>query len=775
AVLETENAYRRLEDDKEKLITETATNDDKLNKQTAAHAQCESAFFACEKELAAAKITQNEYDEIYSTIRRNSDELDEEIKITSESLTAARGQFRAISNLEAQREGYHRSVKSVLEQKFDGICGAVGELIGVEREFETAIETALGGAAQNIITQNEEHAKIAIEFLKNTKSGRATFLPLSAVKGKKIDARDLKNDAGFIGIAADLATCDEIFAPVIAFLLGDVVVVDDLENALAIHKKYDYSHKIVTKSGERLSPGGAITGGSTTRQNAGIIGRARQLELLKNEVDALQKKFDVLTVKQVALGEKRAKTRESITFVREKINSQQIEQQSLRKKLIDAEEIIEILRQNALNFSDENEKLMSQLASTNAAIRTAKAELTQNELFFENARANLENYQKEIEQNRREHTEEADVITELRVEISRREDRILHATQNITRFEKEIITHKEEIQKILGEISSNDSAIKNLRKSAELNATELERIQINLQSARDELTQSEQEKNSFEDEISKIEAAEREKIDAISLMEREIARLEAKKENLDTSSHRLHNEIWEEYGLTLHTAHNFRLDDLKNLHKRGQQLKFELSQMQNVNIGANESYKSIRERHEFLSAQRDDILGAEAELFELISKLTAQMETQFAEKFEEIAAHFQIVFKEMFEGGKAGLRLLDKENLLESGIEIIAQPPGKSLQNLMLLSGGERALTAIALLFAILRMKPSPFCVLDEIESALDDANVTRFANYLKLYAKGTQFIIITHRKGTMEAADNLYGVTMEEKGISKLVSVTLV
>ncbi|MCL2197910.1 MAG: chromosome segregation protein SMC [Defluviitaleaceae bacterium] len=780
-VLEAENNYRRQEDDMERLSTETARHKATIEEKTSSASELKSALTACERELEAAHKNQEEYIFTYNRMRTETDALDTEIQKATETLTATRGRYRAISELESQREGYFKSVKVILDKKehsprFSGICGAVGELIGVAGEFETAIEIALGSAAQNIITQNEEDAKHAIEFLKKHNEGRATFLPLSAVKGKNLEAAHFKKDAGFIGIAAELVECEAVYAQVISQLLGDFLVVDTLDNALVIHKKYNYSYKIVTKEGERLNPGGAITGGSVSRQSAGIIGRARQLAQLKEEVATQQKNMDELTEKQRELSEKRAATREAMDAVRETVNTAQLEQQSLSGKLKESEDTLKILNEQTAQLTAENEKLLAALAETNTAIRTAKAELSQNEGIADKARETLENYQKELEQNRQTTTEETDIITDLRVEITRAEDKITHAKQTVDRLQKEAATLSEEKQKIVTEITENKKAAEKSAAERAEKTTELIKIQSRLEEARAVVSQSEEEKNTLDNAITKTETEERTQTDATALLEREIARLEARKENLDATSHRLHNEIWEEYNLTAQTAMQFKREDFNEtaLRKTGQQLKAELAQMTNVNIGAIEAFKQIKTRHEFLTTQREDIIEAEAALEELIQSLTSQMETQFAEKFEEIAAHFQEVFREMFEGGKAKLRLMDTDNVLESGIEIIAQPPGKSLQNLMLLSGGERALTAISLLFAILRMKPSPFCVLDEIESALDDANVYRFANFVKQYAKGTQFIIITHRKGTMEAADNLYGVTMEEQGISKLVSVRL-
>ncbi|MDR0273611.1 MAG: chromosome segregation protein SMC [Clostridiales bacterium] len=782
AVLEAENAYRRLEEDKERLNIEIDRHETKSEEQSTARANAESALKTCEDEIAAAQKKHETYLQAYNQFKTESDELQKNLRAASETLTASRGRFRALSDLEAQHEGYYRSVKAVLAKKasdknFSGIRGAVGELIGVQPEFETAIEIALGSAAQNIITQTEEDAKLAINFLKNSKEGRATFLPLSAVRGRSIDAGRLKNEPGFIGIAAELADCDSEYMQVISHLLGDILIIDTLENALVLHKKFKYSYKIVTKGGERLSPGGAITGGSVARQSAGIIGRSRQLAQLKEQVDILRNNMERLTESERVLGEKRSATRDLLNRASENISSLQLQQQNLNTKLKDAEENIKILTEKTRHYNEENDTIMSRLVEANGAVRAAKAELTEKETLCEQARENLENYQKEIEQTRQNFSEENDALTELRIEISRITDRIATCEKNISRLQKEENVLSEERRLILAEISANESASEKAKSDGVLKTAELEKMQYVLGETRAALSEAEAEKTELDGLISKTEADERTHTDATTLLEREIARLEARKENLDAASHRLHNEIWEEYNLTYQNAMTFKRSDLSEtaLRKTGQKLKFELSQMTNVNIGAIEAFKQIKTRHGFLVAQRDDILGAEASLDELIKNLTSQMEAQFAEKFSEIAIHFSDVFKEMFDGGRASLSLSDTENILESGIEIIAQPPGKSLQSMTLLSGGERALTAIALLFAILRMKPSPFCVLDEIESALDDANVTRFANFLRQYATGTQFIIITHRKGTMEAADNLYGVTMEEQGISKLVSVKFV
>lgn len=782
AVLEAENAYNRLEDDKERINIEIEHHETRVDEQAALIQQLEESSKTCQHDLNNAKTSQEAYTNAHDRLIEESKELDSKIRDVQETLTATRGRYRALSDLENQQEGYFRSVKAVLRKKaskdplFSGICGAVGELIGVNKNYETAIETALGGAAQNIITQSEEDAKTAIEMLKQTKEGRATFLPLSSVKGKVIDGLQYKKEQGFIDVASALINCDDIYKPIIAQLLGDALVMDNMDNALALHKKHRHL-KIVTISGERLSPGGALTGGTTTRTGASIIGRSRNVQALKQQVETLEKELETITNKETELTAKRNTTEETLEGAKEKTQALQLELQLQLDKLSTAKEVLQALEEQTERYNEENEYLMASLVESNGVIRAAKTDLKNQEENVNNARNNLENYQNQMEQNRQEHSEEADTLTELRVEISRRDEWINQSEANINRILKEKDVLTTEKRQLINDIEASVKAASKAENDKKYVAEALVSLKSRLNEIKNEQASAEKEKLLLDKAISHAEEDERTHSDSTALLEKEITRLEMRKEHLDATSLRLHNEIWEEYSLTYQKALTHKRIDIAEpaLRKEMSDLKAQLSQLSDVNIGSIEAYKQLRTRYEFLTAQRDDILTAEESLNELIESLTLQMEEQFSEQFKLIAMHFGDVFKQMFGGGKADLRLVDMENILESGIEITAQPPGKALQNLMLLSGGERALTAIALLFAILRLKPSPFCVLDEIESALDDANVVRFANFMREYSKGTQFIVITHRKGTMEAADRLYGVTMEEQGISKLVSVSFV
>jgi len=778
-VADAESAYLRLEDEKEQLNGEIELHDTKIAEQQLTVEEAGAALLACEDNLKRVRSNVAAYAQAYQQLAEENNEIDKQVNHAQESVTIVSSRHRALADLEAQHEGFLQSVKTVLRKKasdpkYAGICGAVSELISVDSEYEVAIETALGGAAQNIVTLHENDAKMAINMLKDTKSGRATFMPLTSVRGKLLDVSRFTQENGFIDIAANLVTNDIEYDQIVAQLLGDVLVMDNMDNALAFNKKQKHHYKIVTQGGERLAPGGAITGGTTGRQSASLIGRRRQLDELMQKLEFLQSELDEATRLKRDLVEKRQATEEALQAARENEQSITLETERQRDRLNSVKEIVKHLDVQASQYDDENQKKMQQLVEMNLLIRTAKAEQRSLDDGIKVARKNLENYQRQIERDRQDQTEEAGILTDLKIEISRRTEWVGEAKRNVDRLKREGAVISDEIKILINEISATeDMAKQNIANCTQI-ASNSTKLKTRLAEVREQLTASEQEKVRLDAAIVKAEEETRTHADSSALLERELARLEMRKEQLDDTSHRLHNEVWEEYGLTYQKALSYKNTDISEavMRRSMQDLRAELAGLSDVNIGAIEAYKQIKTRYDFLSAQRDDILMAEATLVELIGQLTKQMEDVFAAQFTLIDQHFQEVFRQMFSGGKASLRLMDTQNVLESGIEIIAQPPGKSLQNLMLLSGGERALTAIALLFAILRLKPSPFCVLDEIESALDDANVLRFASYLKEYAVGTQFIIITHRKGTMEVAEHMYGVTMEEQGISKLVSV---
>jgi len=626
---------------------------------------------------------------------------------------AASSRQKLLSEMERDHEGYYSSVKTVMRKKNqdpafgNGILGPAGELINVPQAYENAISVALGGATQNILTTTEADAQRAIAYLKSSQTGRATFLPVSAMKARKItpEMDKLLQEPGVIGLASTLISFNPEYAPVFGYLLGNVFVVDHLTKAIELSKKYRQSYRLVTLEGDLISPGGAMTGGSQGRQSTDLLGRSRQITELQEHISTLKDQAQQLEQSQEDQAVKHKTTADEIAKLQQALQALAIER---------VQKSQEIYRQQQADSLKLREEAMAQL-------------------------------------------------TDQKVHISKLAQNLQAAQDNTSRVVKEWEVIRAERAALEDELAT----FHNMAESITTLKSQLEMEQA-------QLSATEERSSALRIAITKAETEQRDHMENLARLSQESTRLEARYEQIEAESHRLYNEIWDAYGLTYQSAQTFRNPEyaVAFLRREEKRLKVEIAELGAVNVGAIDAYQALRQRYDFLTEQRDDILKAEEQLQELIQELTEQMEQQFSEQFMLIAKHFNDVFQEMFGGGNANLAMSDPDRVLESGIEITAQPPGKNLQNLSLLSGGERALTAIALLFGILRMKPSPFCLLDEIEAALDDANVLRFAQFLKAHAGDTQFIIITHRKGTMEYADTLYGVTMQELGISKMVSV---
>jgi chromosome segregation protein len=775
-IREAENLYERLEEDKERLNSEILHNDTLLAEENGQQQILKNKIAAHEAGMAKQQAQLDAYRQAQSQLIITCKALAAEYETVFTGLQTNASRYAALKQLEEHHEGYRHSVKAVLRGRnsaYTGICGAVGELIGISPEYERAIEIALGNAAQHIVVRTEADAKHAITLLKTNNEGRATFLPLNAVKGHVMDISKLKNEIGLVGVASELIEYNSTYAGVMAQLLGNVLIMDGMDDALSFHKKYKYAHKIVTLEGELLSPGGAITGGSFRQSASGILGRGRQLAELKTQLEDLRKKTDELLTKKKSEDEKLTSTNEAVNRASERVQALLLEQGKTENSLAQSAERLLALETAAQNYQRENENLMARLVETNGLVRAFKIAWADSEEAVQEARRQMELYRMQMASERALQSEQVRELTDLRVEIGRRTEMLNQINANIARIHKERDILSAEIEAWKTEISASEKSERERETALDTAREAVLQTKAYLAEQRLAVTAMEKEQQELTEAMGQAEADERTQADETTRLEREIARLEMRREQLEADSRRLYDEIWEEYSLTYQQALSYKKPMAAAfLRRESQRLKAELALLTNVNVGAIDMYKQIKTRHDFLSAQRTDIEKAEADLRQLINTLTQQMEERFADQFDKISSHFNDVFREMFNGGQAGLKLLNKNNLLESGIEISAQPPGKSLQTLSLLSGGEKALTAIALLFAILRLKPSPFCVLDEIEANLDDANVQRFARFLQQYAADTQFIIITHRKGTMEAADTLYGVTMQEQGVSKLVSV---
>jgi len=714
--------------------------------------------------------------QLKAEITEKNSELD---KLT-QNYHREKSRLESLINITERYDGYGNSIKKIMELKDSnpGILGVIADIVKVEKQYETAIETALGGTIQNIVTDKESTAKELIGYLKQNKLGRATFLPLNAIHARNtLENEACINEKGVIGVASNLVRVSFEYEGLAKYLLGRILVVDNIDNALLIAKKYKYTLRIVTLEGEQLNPGGSMTGGAF-RNSSNLLGRRREIEELKQSVSNTNKQ---ITQEKAAV----ADLRNQVAKYREALDSYNklLRETHIRKNTIDVN-----LKQADLKLSEiiasygDDIKEQASIDSEILKISESRNQVSGNLNLLDNqneaARKEIENLGKTLEAKKSEEAAVALKIENLKISHSSIEQKASFINENIERLCKELDNLEEEktsIQEKIGETKELVSAkqadielVKNSIEQSERKITAIGEKLEDLRAAKEKVNASHKEFFKKREELN----------EKIILLEKDSMRLHNQYDRLEESYDSLVDYMWNEYELTYSYALELKSDELNNINDIRKQiniLKAAIKKLGDVNVNAIEEYKSVSERYEFMKTQHDDMIEAEESLMKVIEELDEGMRTQFTAKFEEIKVEFDKVFKELFGGGRGTIELVEGEDILEAGILIISQPPGKKLQNMMQLSGGEKALTAIALLFAIQNLKPSPFCLLDEIEAALDDSNVGRYANYLHKLTKHTQFIVITHRRGTMSAADRLYGITMQEKGVSTLVSVDLI
>lgn len=708
-------------------------------------------------------------------------ELEVKSSNTKSSMDSTMSRLKVLEEMERDFGGYSKAVKSLLKKAktlTDSFCGAVGELIEVPSEYVVAIEIALGASIQSVITDTENNAKTLIEYLKTNNLGRATFLPINTIKPRYFGdkERTFFTTQGFIGIGADLVKCESKISNIVRNLLGRTAIVKDMDSAIKLARVSGHTFKIVTLSGEVINAGGAITGGSTGRSSSSVLSR-------KNEIVHLKSTYEKI---------KSENSNISINLAREKAN---IEKYSLdiKQKVNDIHNLEIILNDNNNKYNN----IKNDIQLSNDRISIFNTELK--ELYQENDenKKNIDKYKGKFEaleiqkteldkeitdyQNQIKVLKEAKdaynkEITDLKVNKAGIEQNRKSLTssnhelqQKLSKYENNIDDNKKEEEQSLNQINGLNIELRD--KKLEINniTQKIESYKIQLQEKDNNKNTKIQEGNNLEEKIKEYGIE-------ISHIQSNLHKIEMQYAKAEVELQNIELKLLDTYELNFYNAQELRDESitLSWATKKCDELKSEIRKMGSVNVNAVEEYDKISQRYEFLNSQVNDLVNGRDSLIKVIDEICESMKKQFVEEFEKINNNFNEVFAQLFGGGHAQLILSDEQNILESGIEIIAKPPGKKLQNLMLLSGGERALTAIALLFAILKMKPAPFCVLDEIDAALDDANVDRYAKFLKEFAKTTQFILVTHRKGSMEAADCLYGVSMEDSGISKLVSVKL-
>ena len=703
---------------------------------------------------------------------------DELIKNADDELRVTESRYKFLVETENEFEGYNRAVKEVLSkcQKDSGfgsnIYGALASLIEVPSKYETAIEMALGASIQNIVTETENDAKRAIEFLKNNNLGRASFLPISAVKGGKL-TQGFKSDDGVIGIASDLINYDKKYENIVQNLLGRTVITATINEAVNISKKYKYAFRIVTLDGDIVNPSGQMTGGSVAKKTTSLLGRGREIKELEAKLVELKENKN----NAIKALEKYQTDSENVILEFENVEKelQQVNVDYAREtqKMSEIDNNIERYQRKVSLLNGEKDKLMETLQEENESLNGINT-LIQN---LDNENETLQTSIKEFTDKNSDGQKEIDDlnsdIVDLRISVSSFDESsasidemVMMLDQEINNCIKNVSIKEEERDNLLKENSEIELKISDAQKVIDSAGNLTEELETKVASIKEERAGKNAELLTIEENIDG-------KFKTLDILKEQNNKLDVRKNKLEIDIENIQNKMWEEYETTPNTATNYA-EVTSTTAKEVEKLKGEIRSLGPVNVNAIDEYKTLKDRYEFLSVQRQDLEESEKSLNKIIDDMTKLMKIQFAEQFELINKNFTEVFGELFGGGRAELKLADENNILECGIEIEAQPPGKKLQSMMLLSGGERALTAIALLFAILKLSPSPFCVLDEIEAALDDVNVYRYAEFLKKFSKKTQFLIITHRKGTMEAANTMYGVTMEEHGISKLISLKL-
>ena len=689
-------------------------------------------------------------------------------------------QLATLKNITERYDGYGQSIRRVMEQKQNnsGIVGVVADIIHVDKKYETAVETALGGSIQNIVTEDESTVKEMIGFLKKNRYGRATFLPLTTVSASPGRIKEeVLSEKGVIGCVSSLVDKEERFDGLIEYLLGRFVLVDTIDNALALGRKYKHSLRIVTLEGELLSPGGSMSGGAY-KNNSNLLGRRREMEKLEEEIQKIQNDRERLRKKAEKLEqdaekyEQRAKEKDSV-----------LKELELRENTanIKYEQAVTVKEQKEAEFNaivSDGKELENQKNVLEETLSRIDAKLDENQKENETAKEIQEKTTEEMEKAKETLTKAQDRLAELKLEISSFTQKNSFIVENLEKTESRLKELEEEYQGLSDEQNNSDTQVEQMKQSIEEFEKRIVLCKEEIETLEGEIQEYTEKKENMM--ISQKDFFDRrnEMMEHISELDKECFRLNSRKEKLEEQLEGRINYMWSEYEITYHNAKE-TAGETELTYTRIKSLVGEIKNrirgLGDINVNAIEDYKSVSERYELLKTQHDDLIESEEALKKIIADLDEEMRKQFNEKFAQIKIQFDKVFRELFGGGKGTLELVEDEDVLEAGIRIIAQPPGKKLQNMMQLSGGEKALTAIALLFAIQNLKPSPFCLLDEIEAALDDSNVKRYAKYLHKLTKNTQFIVITHRQGTMAAADALYGITMQEKGVSTLVSVKLI
>ena len=718
-------------------------------------------------------------EKLFDVRKQKLSQVSKEFSDTEISAQQISGKLQMLRDLENSMEGFGYSVKHIMKAvkqgRISGVCGSVAQLITVKSEYSVAVETALGGALQNIVVENEDCAKRGIRLLKENKAGRATFLPITTVKGTRLDSRNIEHENGYVAMGSDLVQCDSRYSGIISYLLGRICIAEDIDSATNIARKNGFKFRIVTLDGQVINSGGSFTGGSVSK-NTGILTR-------KNEIEESEKKLSVLNAKKEELSAKRERLVQEVDKFSADIESAKENLNILGNTCIKLEMEIKRVREITERFEGsvrENDSLAEQLGKklkeANEELENAAQEAAAEDRNILEMEAELEKTQSAQSDLRQQREDISRELSELRIKAAEINKDIQSAKDSVSQLSASIETNENGSGKTELEIAQIENAIEEKKKHIKEITSGLSGFDDETEKLAELIEQARQQHIEYDAAANKLRAAQKNKLEEKSTLAQQLTRAEERKNTVTADFDKLAAQLWDEYELTRSTAAEQaeKIEDMPAANKRLTELKNQIRGLGSVNLEAIDEYAEVSERYEMMTWQLNDVNVSKAELCEMIDSLTEKMKSVFMQNFDIINGNFKKIFSELFGGGKAELTLTDPENVLECGIEINVQPPGKVITSLMSLSGGEQALVAIAIYFAILKNSPSPFCLLDEIEAALDDVNVSRYAQYLHRLTDKTQFITITHRRGTMEEADVLYGVTMQEKGISKLLRMSV-
>lgn len=720
------------------------------------------------------KIKENEINKTLNDLTTINNELDKKLQENKYSLNDYNSKISIYIEMENHNEGFNKGVKEILKNKnLQGIHGALGQIIGVNAQYEKAIESALGAYMQNIITSDESSAKVAINYLKKNNLGRVTFLPLNIIKSNKIDVRNIRSNTKIIGVASDLISYDEKYRSIIENILGRTIVIDSIDNGIKFAKETGHKYKVVTLDGEILNPGGSLTGGSF-RTNGNILSRKRLINEYSEKIQQIKKEITLLISKKEECNKNMLMTKDSISQLEENIKEIDktviIENSFINR--VEAE--IKSLQISIDKLENEKQGLNSNLKYTLEKTTIVKKDILEIDNKHNQNKEKIEKLTIEFKKSSGAYESDKLKYDELNLELVKYKQIYGNILTDLERINKENLELKEKLNNIQDTLKNQE--IETSKLEEEIVIEETEKVSLNKQLGDNDrnLEHKKVSRESLKQKIADLnrdlKATDRQYLD----LKESLFKVQGKLERFKSTQETYTNKLLEKYEMTLVQAIEIKDDTIDIDKKLLEGLKREIRSLGNVNMDSIKEYEEVKERYDFYSEQKQDLEQSIEAIEKLISDLEENMKSEFKVKFKEINENFKYVYKRLFGGGYGELTILDKKNILESDIEIIAQPPGKKMKNLNLLSGGEKALTAISILFSILLAKPTPFCILDEIEAPLDDANIFRFGEFLKELSKDTQFISVTHRRGTMEASDYIYGVTMQEKAISKVLSLKL-